>query len=221
MARHALVPPSCRPFCLVCVESCGRRRGCIVFVWSRRFVLEPVSTAVFSRDRKPEPSTLTLWVRSTLGQRSPAFVSGLSYPRSAYTTLDSPSLSNALALSTRWVSLERLPRLHATLIGRRKLCSRPRGVLSAGIVVASQAINSVELDDELACKARDRTVGWFSYPFRWQNPLFWKGSSATPSRHRQEDDGDDEVSTATLISSSWRLCFTSGIILSEGRFLIE
>ena len=28
------------------------------------------------------------------------------------------------------------------------------------------------IDDELACKARDRTVGWFSYPPRWQNPLF-------------------------------------------------
>src|SRR5882757_2963850 len=84
------------------------------------------------------------------------------------------------------------------------------------MVVASQAINSVELMTSLRARQETAQSDGFRTRFAGRILCSEKATSATPSRHRQEDDDDDEVSTATLISSSWRLCFTSGIILSEG-----
>src|SRR5882757_4113970 len=85
------------------------------------------------------------------------------------------------------------------------------------MVVASQAINSVELMTSLRARQETAQSDGFRTRFAGRILCSEKATSATPSRHRQEDDDDDEVSTATLISSSWRLCFTSGIILSEGE----
>jgi hypothetical protein len=141
--RWLVVPQfllSCRPFCLVC---------CRIVRSKERLVLSPWDPVDSSSNLSLQRSSLVIEIApnhyplSTQHPRTriPAFVRSL-LPAHRIHRLRFPFFIECFGLS-HTLSPPRASAACAAPMRGWRLCSRPRGVLSAGTVIASQAINSI------------------------------------------------------------------------------
>jgi len=131
------------------------------YLISRRSISKTYNFVRDARLTRASTRSINKSVRPPRPTRGPQPPVNLSYPRSAHTTSGSPSLSSALILPTRRVSLERLPQRTLGSDKEVKTLPMPQRCPIRRYGHCFPGHQQRRIDDELACEARDRTVGWF------------------------------------------------------------